>query len=450
MAKQTINLGTIANDGTGDTLRNAFGKASNNFNELYFNVSNVTSNLSNLITVVDTTDGELYTLSAAGFDVANAAYDYANLVLTSAQAATQIANTVNSAWALSNAAFNFANGTVVRTNAIYTLTNSAYNTANAAYAFANSLPMASAIANASGAFDQANLAYIRSDLAWSQANVATALVLGACTNVASAYSFANGVSANTTSAYRVANSNYNVTNVAYGAANAVFFKTNSAYTVVNAAFDTANSKINTVDGVSTGTFTAQGNVYVYGTSTLASGLHSFDSSGGTLQKTLKIKANPSNGYATLGFYSSDGLSLINNLSANGSGLTFSAGFTSYGSIITSSDIRAYGDITAYFTSDERFKENVISIPNALEKVNLLNGVEFDWTEEYIKGHGGVDGYFVRKHDVGVLAQQLEKVLPEAVITRPDGTKAVRYERVVPLLISAINDLTDKVNKLEGK
>jgi hypothetical protein len=97
MAKQTINIGTNANDGTGDTLRNAFGKASNNFNELYNNVSNVTSNLANLITVVDTTDGDLLFLTSSAFDVANDAYGYANLVLGSAQAATQIANTVNGA-----------------------------------------------------------------------------------------------------------------------------------------------------------------------------------------------------------------------------------------------------------------------------------------------------------------------------------------------------------------
>ena len=92
----------------------------------------------------------------------------------------------------------------------------------------------------------------------------------------------------------------------------------------------------------------------------------------------------------------------------------------------------------------KFKHNVTDISNALEKVNALNGVEFDWSDEYIENHGGLDDYFVRKHDVGVIAQQLEEVLPEAVVTRPDGSKAVRYERVVPLLIEAIKELSAKI------
>ena len=54
----------------------------------------------------------------------------------------------------------------------------------------------------------------------------------------------------------------------------------------------------------------------------------------------------------------------------------------------------------------------------MDKVQNLNGVLFDWKQEFIDAKGGEDGYFVRKRDVGVVAQDVEKVLPEVVGTRP--------------------------------
>jgi len=110
---------------------------------------------------------------------------------------------------------------------------------------------------------------------------------------------------------------------------------------------------------------------------------------------------------------------------------------------TAGDIRATANITAYYTSDERLKENISPITNALEKVNQINGVNFDWTEEEITARGGIDGYFVRKNDVGVIAQEIEQVLPEAVATRDNGYKAVRYELIVPLLIESIKELSEQ-------
>ena len=116
---------------------------------------------------------------------------------------------------------------------------------------------------------------------------------------------------------------------------------------------------------------------------------------------------------------------------------------------TSGEIRTTNNITAYYTSDERLKENISPITNALEKVNQINGVNFDWTEEEITARGGIDGYFVRKNDVGVIAQEIEQVLPEAVATRDNGYKAVRYELIVPLLIEAIKDLSKEIDILKG-
>jgi hypothetical protein len=115
---------------------------------------------------------------------------------------------------------------------------------------------------------------------------------------------------------------------------------------------------------------------------------------------------------------------------------------------TTGEIRATNDVTAFYSSDASLKENVKNIENPLEKVNQINGVTFDWTEDYIKEHGGEDDYFVRKNDVGVIAQEVEKVLPEVVATRKDGIKAVKYDRIVALLIESIKELKKEIEELK--
>ena len=115
---------------------------------------------------------------------------------------------------------------------------------------------------------------------------------------------------------------------------------------------------------------------------------------------------------------------------------------------TTGQIRATNDITAFYSSDESLKENVKNIENPLEKVSQINGVTFDWKEDYIKENGGEDKYFVRKNDVGVIAQEVEKVLPEVVATREDGIKAVKYDRIVALLIESIKELKKEIEELK--
>ena len=116
---------------------------------------------------------------------------------------------------------------------------------------------------------------------------------------------------------------------------------------------------------------------------------------------------------------------------------------------TSGEIRATGNITAYYSSDARLKENVQPIPDALDSIDKINGVTFDWTADFLKDQGEEDGYFVRKHDVGVIAQEIQAVLPEAVAEREDGYLAVKYDRIVPLLIQAIKELKAEVETLKG-
>lgn len=117
---------------------------------------------------------------------------------------------------------------------------------------------------------------------------------------------------------------------------------------------------------------------------------------------------------------------------------------------TTGEIRATSEVTAYYSSDKNLKENITTITDALDKLKQIKGVMFDWKDEVIEKRGGTDEYFVRKHDTGIIAQDVEKVLPEVVAERPDGTKAVRYEKMAGLIIQAINELSDKVDELGKK
>jgi hypothetical protein len=106
-------------------------------------------------------------------------------------------------------------------------------------------------------------------------------------------------------------------------------------------------------------------------------------------------------------------------------------------------IRATNDVIAFYSSDERLKDNKVLLTEALDKVNQLNGYEFDWIP--MVGIHENEG-----HDIGVIAQEVEKILPEVVTTRDNGYKAVKYEKIVALLIEAIKELSNEVKELKGK
>ena len=123
------------------------------------------------------------------------------------------------------------------------------------------------------------------------------------------------------------------------------------------------------------------------------------------------------------------------------GVTLSMDGSYSGTFTVTGEIRATADVVAFYSSDERLKDNVKVIENASDKVAQLRGVEFDWNDKQTTYEG---------HDIGVIAQDVEKVLPELVQTRDDGYKAVKYEKIVGLLIEAIKDLQDEVKALKGE
>ena len=117
---------------------------------------------------------------------------------------------------------------------------------------------------------------------------------------------------------------------------------------------------------------------------------------------------------------------------------------------TAGEIRATDNITGYYSSDSRLKENIVNIDGALEKVSMLKGVTFDWCEDYIKERGGEDGYFIKKHDTGLIAQDVQQVLPEIVRKKKDGYLGVQYDKMVGLLVEAIKELRTEINELKSK
>jgi len=106
-------------------------------------------------------------------------------------------------------------------------------------------------------------------------------------------------------------------------------------------------------------------------------------------------------------------------------------------------IRATNDVIAYYVSDERLKENFENITNPLEKLKQINGYTYDWIP--MVGVHENEG-----HDVGVKAQEIEAVLPEIVTTRENGYKAVKYDRLVALLIETNKELLNRIEALEEK
>jgi hypothetical protein len=101
------------------------------------------------------------------------------------------------------------------------------------------------------------------------------------------------------------------------------------------------------------------------------------------------------------------------------------------------DITATGNVTAY--SDIRIKDNVETIPSALDKLDLIRGVTYTRTDRDDK----------ERRYAGVIAQEIEQVLPEAIFENEDY-KSVDYNATIALLIQAVKELTNKVKALEAK
>jgi hypothetical protein len=94
--------------------------------------------------------------------------------------------------------------------------------------------------------------------------------------------------------------------------------------------------------------------------------------------------------------------------------------------------------SAYLTSsDRRFKENISEIQDALGLVENLQGVRFQWKN---------DG----RHDIGLIAQNVSSVVPEALGGNDTEGYTVAYDKIVPLLVQAVKVLAERVDILERR
>jgi hypothetical protein len=87
------------------------------------------------------------------------------------------------------------------------------------------------------------------------------------------------------------------------------------------------------------------------------------------------------------------------------------------------------------TSDETLKENIQPLVNSLDVVKQIEGVSFDWKENGNKSYG-------------VIAQQIETVLPDVVITNNEGVKSVNYQALTAFLIESIKQLSSEIEELK--
>ena len=123
-----------------------------------------------------------------------------------------------------------------------------------------------------------------------------------------------------------------------------------------------------------------------------------------------------------------------NQSSNG-GVGNKMAIATSGTLTVSADIVAYGS-----PSDIRLKENIKPIESALDKAMKLQGVTFDWKES--------DSILDIKEDIGFIAQDVQKVIPELVRENEDGMLSMRHQGIAPILLEAIKELKAEIEELK--
>jgi len=111
-------------------------------------------------------------------------------------------------------------------------------------------------------------------------------------------------------------------------------------------------------------------------------------------------------------------------------------------LFTDTSLTVVGDVIAFGSpSDVRLKENVKPIESALDKVTKLQGVTFDWKKS--------DSILDVKEDIGFIAQDVQKVIPELVRENKDGMLSMRHQGIAPILLEAIKELKAEIEELKS-
>lgn len=295
------------------------------------------------------------------------------------------------AYEVANAAFNAANTAPnsSRVNTIFTVANAAFNRANLSSAVEVSATAPSGPISGdlwwNSNYGKLLLYYNDGNSSqWVDTNPGSDAFIDPVYDLANAaFNRANAGFTVSNSGYTVANAGFTVANAGYTVANAVYTISNASYTVANAAFAAANSAL--AGGATLSNQTASSNTFYPVFTETTSGTMSVAN-----VATTKLYFVPSTG-------------------------TLSA--TVFNSL-----------------SDSSLKNNVSPIDNALDIINNLSGVGFDWKDS-------------GKHSFGVLAQDMEKVIPD-LVNDINNLKHVNYDGIIAFLIEAIKQLNNKLENRE--
>ena len=188
-----------------------------------------------------------------------------------------------------------------------------------------------------------------------------------------------------------------------------------------------NNALNTTD--TTGDFTYDGTQLNVAGNVRANGIRLGFTDGTTIDTTTgDLKLNSSNNKVVIS-------STLGSTSKDTGALVVEGGLGVEGKI------HAGDDIIAFSSSDINLKKDISPIQNALDMINKLSGNTFTWNSK---------SDYKGTVDIGILAQEVEALgLPGTTQTRDNGVKAVRYDRLIPVLIEAVKELTAKVKSLES-
>jgi len=174
--------------------------------------------------------------------------------------------------------------------------------------------------------------------------------------------------------------------------------------------------------------------------------------GATGSNYMSFKDNAGGGQGYIG-YGSSGSDVYYMVQFKSADIAFYNGSAVRGTINTGGTLTISGDVIAYGSpSDKRLKENIKPIESALDKVIKLQGVTFDWKDkkEEIDQFGKAYKLQEWKNDIGFIAQDVQKVIPELVRENEDGMLSMRHQGIAPILLEAIKELEARIKILENK
>ena len=227
-----------------------------------------------------------------------------------------------------------------------------------------------------------------------------------------------------TSGGGVSTGTINASNIKLGKMSAVHLNYDSNFTIASDGYSLSlSSNINISGGGISGNNYVGSNYYLN-----VNGIITFNSSNNNDMLNISYINSNIISVNTFNTIINNNTSIKNSLGVNGN-------YSSNYELFVNGNIAA--TINIGVTSDERLKTNINNIENSLEKIKKCRGVYFNRIEN-------------EKRYIGVIAQEIEKILPEVVMTNDDGYKIVLYQNIVGILIEAIKEVDSKYNSLEDR